>query len=108
MTVHVKNGTPLFGPSLCETCSHAHIEKGYRESEHLIFCTATYFEHRVPFAVRQCSGYREIKRQTLKQMEDIACILPSSGNKRTAGFAPPGKASSDEEEGVTLVLDRKK
>lgn len=106
MSVQVKDGTPVFGPSLCETCSNAHIEKGYRESEQLIFCTVTYFEHRVPFRVRHCSGYREVKRQTLKQMEEIAWVLPSSGNKRTAGFRPPRKVSSDDQEGITLILDK--
>lgn len=106
MAVHVKGGTPVFGPSLCDTCSNAHVEKGYRESEQLVFCTVTYLEHRVQFPVRQCSGYREVKRQTLKQMEDIAWILPSSGNKRTAGFAPPQKQASDDEEGFTVVLNK--
>lgn len=105
MAVHVKGGTPVFGPSICETCSNAHVETGYRESEKLVFCTVTYFEHRVPFPVRQCSGYREVKRQTLKQMEDIAWILPSSGNKRTAGFAPSRKQSSDDEDGFTVILN---
>jgi uncharacterized cysteine cluster protein YcgN (CxxCxxCC family) len=108
VSVRVKDGTPLFGPSLCETCSNAHIEKGYRESEQVVFCTATYFEHRVQFRVRQCSGYREVKRQTLKQMEEIAWILPSCGNKRAAGFAPPSKPSSDGEEEVTLVLNKER
>lgn len=108
MAVHVKGGTPIFGPSLCETCSNAHLEKGYRESEQLVVCTVTYPEHRVRFPVRQCSGYREVKRQTLKQMEDIAWILPSSGNKRTAGFAPTRKRPSDGDEDVTIILNEKK
>ena len=30
MSVYVKNGTPLHGASLCDTCVNAHIERGYR------------------------------------------------------------------------------
>jgi hypothetical protein len=107
VAVRIKDGTPAFGPSLCETCSSAHIEKGYRESEQLVFCTLTYFEHRVAFPVRQCSGYREVKQQTLKQMEEIAWILPSSGNKRTAGFTPPRMSAGDDEEGIALIVNKK-
>lgn len=55
MGVYVKDGTPLHGKSLCEGCVNAHIERGYRESETLIFCQATNPEHRVRFPVRECS-----------------------------------------------------
>jgi len=33
MSVNVKNGTPLHGPSLCESCMNAHILSGFSESE---------------------------------------------------------------------------
>jgi hypothetical protein len=36
MSFNVKNGTPMHGPSLCETCERAHIVRGYRESELLV------------------------------------------------------------------------
>jgi hypothetical protein len=90
---------------LCETCSKAHIEKGYRESEEIVFCTATWYEHQVPFRVRQCSGYQEIKRQTLKQMEDIAWDIPADGRKRTAGFVPATESISDDDD-AALILNR--
>jgi len=32
MSVNVKNGTPMHGPSLCETCTRAHVAKGFRQS----------------------------------------------------------------------------
>jgi hypothetical protein len=103
MGVFAKNGTPLHGPPLCETCVHAHVEHGFRESEQLVICQATYPERRVPFRVRECTGYVEVKRQSLKQMEEIAWILAPRGAKRQAGFAPPKSPGSDERE-VELIL----
>ncbi len=103
MGVHVRNGTPLHGPSLCETCVNAHIKKGFRESEELVVCQATYPEHRVPFRVRECSGYIEVKRQSLKQMEDMAWILAPKGVKRQAGFVPPQEIGTEEPE-IELIL----
>lgn len=107
MAGKVKNGTPLYGPSLCDTCSHAHIERGYRESEAVIFCQGTWPEHRVQFQVRECSGYLETKRQSLKQMEDMAWLLSPRGPKRRAGFTPPGQGSKAEDE-IEIVLNREK
>ncbi len=63
MDVRVKNGTPLHGDSLCETCSRAHIARGF--SEKLVVCQAVYPERRVPFKIRDCTNYLERKRQTL-------------------------------------------
>jgi hypothetical protein len=103
MGVNVKNGTTPYGPSLCETCVHGHIERGYRETEERTYCEATYRTHRVLFPVRECSAYTERKRQTLKQMEDIAWLLEPRGPKRVAGFAPPGSAN-DGDNAIELIL----
>jgi hypothetical protein len=107
MAINVRNGTPLHGPSLCDTCAHAHIERGYRESETAIFCQSTWPEHRVQFRVRECSGYLEIKRQSLKQMEEMAWVLSPRGAKRPAGFSAPSELRKDEGE-IELVLNRQK
>jgi len=100
MSIYVRNGTPQSGQSLCETCVNAHIENGHRENEQLVICEQTYPDHRVLFRVRQCSGYTEQKRQTLKQMEDIAWVVTANGGKRTTGFRQPG---SDENE-IELII----
>jgi hypothetical protein len=57
MTVKVKNGTPVYGPSLCETCERALIVKGYRESEQVVVCQAAWPEMQLKFPVRECSRY---------------------------------------------------
>lgn len=104
MSVNVKNGTPLHGPSLCETCSHAHIERGYRTSEELVLCTANYPMHRVAFPIRECTGYIDKTRLGLNAMERIAWILAPRGPKRTAGFVHVSELRSEDGE-IELTLD---
>jgi len=104
MSVNIKNGTPTHGPSLCDTCFRSHIFKGYRHSEQVVVCQATYPEMRVHFPVRECSSYSEQGRQTLRQMEDIAWTLVPRGPKRHAGFIAPGEAQQGDRE-IELVLN---
>lgn len=102
MSIYVKDGTPTHGPSLCETCAYAHAKRGYRESEVLVFCIATEPFHRVPFAVRECSAYRDKTIPALYEMERMALIVAPREAKRT-GFV---QASADgEKHEVELTLD---
>jgi hypothetical protein len=99
MTFNVKNGTPMHGPSLCETCTRAHIVQGYRESEILMLCRATWDPQRiVPFAVRECSSYVAKNASTLDDMERIAWTIAERGPKRSAGFVAPGGSADDQRE----------
>lgn len=107
MKVTVKNGTPLHGASLCETCSNGHVARGYRETEVLVVCRATYPERRVTFPVRECSSYIDQNRQTLRAMEEIAWVLAPRGSKRPAGFLPVGKESDSGDE-IELILSKEK
>jgi hypothetical protein len=86
MGVYVRNGTPLDGPSLCETCSNAQVTKGYRIGEELVVCTANSPSMRVNFRVRECTGYVDKNRQSLYEMQEIAWSLLPRGPKRSAGF----------------------
>ena len=104
MGVHVKNGTPVYGPSLCETCVSAHIERGYRESDETVICRFTYPDQRVRFRVRHCSGYTEIKRQSLERMEQIAWTVMAKGTKRRTGFVRPGAADEGVDE-MELIIE---
>jgi hypothetical protein len=105
MAFNVKNGTPLHGPSLCETCSRAHVRRGYRESELFIVCRATDPEYEVRFPVRDCSSYSDRNRQTLYDMEQIAWVLQPRGPKRQAGFVSPRDANEGDGE-IELILDK--
>jgi hypothetical protein len=104
MGVHVKNGTPVYGPSLCETCVNAHIQRGYRESEEMVICRFTYPDHLVRFRVCHCSDYTEIKRQSLERMERIAWTVMAKGTKRRTGFVRPGATDEGGEE-IELIIE---
>lgn len=104
MGIHVKNGTPLHGPSLCETCSNAHIERGYRANEELTLCGANYPMHGVRFPVRECTSYVDKNRQDLCQMEKMAWILAPRGPKRRAGFVHATDLMNEDGE-IELKLD---
>lgn len=106
MPAYVKNGTPLHGPPLCESCVRAHIERGYREDELSIVCQATYPDHRVRFRVRECSGYLQTRRQSLEQMEDMAWLLMPRDGKRVAGFVRP--SDTDGEHSIEIEIERSK
>ena len=86
MDVRIKYGTPLHGRSLCETCSRAHIARGFGEGEVLVICQATSPEHRVQYRVRACSNYLDLQRETLYEMKQIAWVLTPREGKRKAGF----------------------
>ncbi len=83
----IKNGTPVEGQSKCSSCVHAHILRGFRESEELTYCTVPYGPPlKVPFKVYECSSYLDRNRPSWKQMEDLAIhVLPRSSAK-PAGF----------------------
>jgi hypothetical protein len=106
MSVYVKNGTPLDGASLCDSCLSAHIERGYGESETLVFCQATYPEHRVHFRVRECSSYTEKQKQTLYEMKKIAWILDQRPDRKV-GFVPAVEIEERTNE-LELILDKQK
>jgi hypothetical protein len=104
MGIHVKNGTPMHGPSLCETCTNAHIERGYRLSEEFVLCTANSFDRRVRFRVRECTSYRDKNRQSLYEMSQMAWVLAPRGPKRAAGFVRASELT-DENREIELTLD---
>jgi hypothetical protein len=102
MSVNIKNGTPTHGPSLCDTCFRSLVVQGYRESEKVVICQATWPERQVFFPVRECSTYEDKGRQTLR--EEIAWTLTPRGPKRQAGFVAPGEVKEGDRE-IELVLD---
>lgn len=105
MGFQVKNGTPLHGASLCETCSHAHIERGYRTNEELVFCKVQEPAHQVRFSVRDCTDYRDKTRQSLWEMEQIAWVLAPRGPKGKAGFVPTSDANEDKS-AIELIINQ--
>ncbi len=104
MGTYVKNGTPVEGPSLCQSCEHAMVVKGFRVSQEIVMCEANYPVLRVTFPVRDCSRYLDRNREVLYEMKKIAHVLKNAQPGRTPGFtaAPYVEATGRE---VELVLD---
>jgi hypothetical protein len=98
MEIHIKNGTPQHGESLCKTCLWVHMIKGYSESEEILICECVYPNRAIPFAVRECSDYRSSVTPTPKQMEEIALIIPTEPARKPAGFAGLGFESEADPE----------
>lgn len=86
----MKDATPVGSAPLCRTCSNAHILRGYRESEMLVVCTATYPDFPVPFVVRECSGYNDRNRPDWDQMTKLAIhVTPRLKSSKKFGFGDP-------------------
>jgi hypothetical protein len=108
MSVYVKNGTPLHGASLCENCVHAHIVKGYRESETIAVCTYVSPAVRVTFPVRECTSHIDKTREPLYEMKKVAWELMPRGGKRQAGFVAPGTEGDETPDEIELIFSNKK
>ena len=84
MSFTIKNGTPVTSDPLCHSCKWVHMQRGFRESEELVFCN--YNDIRVvPFPVRECSDYRNRTHPDWEQMEKLALPIEPPTNK-PAGF----------------------
>lgn len=82
--VHVKNGTPIDGEALCLSCTHVHMQRGFRQNEEVTFCMYGYEGPRiVPFKVRECTSFVNKNAPTYEQMEKLAIIVEP---RRMAGF----------------------
>lgn len=84
--VNIKGEAPVGPAALCRTCSNAHILSGYRESEVMVVCTATYPDFPVPFVVRECSGYNDRNRPDWDQMEKLAIDIAPVSFAKKVGF----------------------
>lgn len=84
--VYVRPETPMQG-SRCDSCQHAHIFVGYRESEAIAYCTYVYDQAiPVPFKVRDCTSYADKGQPTWKQMQDLALPIRETSTAKTTGF----------------------
>lgn len=94
--VNIKGATPVGSASLCRTCSHAHILSGYRESEMMVVCTATYPDFPVPFIVRECTGYNDRNRPDWDAMENLAINIAPVSFAKKVGFNTPASGRDAE------------
>ncbi|WP_263410087.1 hypothetical protein [Terriglobus tenax] len=102
-TITIRNATPKGNQSLCDTCSSAHIQTGFADSERLVRCMESWsapFE--VPFPVRDCSNYSNRTLPDLTKMEKIAWELNFRRSTHPLGFttkavfSPPKPEEDDD------------
>ena len=73
--------------SKCASCTHAHILRGFRESEEIVYCIFGLDQMLlVPFKVRDCSNYTDKHRPTWEQMQDLAIEIRPVSLAKPAGF----------------------
>lgn len=95
----VQDGTPLSGPSMCETCVNCTVAKGYRTSQEVRYCG--YFQEFVGFSVQSCSKYHNSARPELTEMRKIAWTIETR-NRGTWGFTAGGKEFKPPEREVVV------
>jgi len=97
---------PGDGQSLCRTCYWAHAQKGFRESEDLVFCAFGPELRRIPFPVRDCTDFLNRTLPTRRQMEEIALLIPNQPARKRVGFEGIGfAANADDEDEVSAHME---
>ena len=84
-TLKVQGGTLVEGESLCRTCRHAHIQRGYRQNEEVILCG--YGPMRaVRFKVAECTDYLDKTVPTRYEMNQMAYLINIEPARKRSGF----------------------
>jgi hypothetical protein len=102
VSIKVKGGTPQGSDSLCRTCSHGHIIKGFCASQEEVFCRFFYIEREIRFPVMECTFYEDRRLASKKDMEEIAWILRTDMPRRRVGFISPEQLREIEAEAAVL------
>jgi len=103
----IKWALPPEGETLCRTCRHAHIQRGFRESEESILCGYSTPLRVVSFKVAQCTDYADRCVPERWEMERMALLInvpqarKPTGFRSGAGFAM--QEEEDEEESVSTM-----
>src|SRR4051812_38255606 len=92
----VYGGTPVGTRSRCDSCTHAHIVKGYSENECIVICEWPFHPVRIPFLVSECSHYANGRLPAYEELVEIALDLTRVKSART-GFVRPGAESEEPE-----------
>ena len=95
LTISVKNPTVADGESLCRTCYYVHMQRGYRESDEVVFCMFGGWDtpRPVTFKVKECTDYTDRDMPTPKQMERLAILIEPQG-ERAPGFMRTSKTNT--------------
>jgi hypothetical protein len=99
LVVNIRNATPKGNTPLCETCSWAHIQYGFAESEQSVQCNYGWdFLREVPFPVRACTNYNNRTLPDMAAMEKLAWKLEFRRSAHPLGFSTKPVLVKPEEE----------
>lgn len=103
---HVRHGTPIHdGPSLCESCRHAHIVRGLNINDDLVICGEMRRDNnRITFQVRHCTLYKNRNQPSLDMMREVAWELRTDRSGQKIGFMSQAEIRSLEKAGKTERL----
>lgn len=88
--IKVKEGTPKFNTSLCNSCRNAHIMR--YENNEVTLCDELHpAQNIITRPVTTCNRYDDNSRPSLYDMRQIAWTLETNADKKFTGFAPPKK-----------------
>ena len=102
----IKWALPPEGETLCRTCRHAHIQRGFRESEETILCGYSTPLRALAFKVAECTDYADRCVPERWEMERMALLInvpqarKPAGFRSGEGFAPQ---DDDDEESVSSM-----
>jgi hypothetical protein len=91
VTVRVKGGTPEDATSLCVSCTHGLVRKGFSAAEEEVFCNLTTPTTRVHFKVRECSSFSDRSAPSLYWIEKTGWVLLTKTAGRSIGFVTAQK-----------------
>jgi len=103
-TLKVQGGTLVEGESLCRTCRHAHIQRGYRQNEELVYCGYDTMRL-VRFKIAECTDYLDKTVPTRWEMDQMAHLInvepvrKQSGFVNAVGFAAGLPRATDDDDG---------
>ena len=107
ITTKIKWALPPEGETLCRTCRHAHIQRGFRESEEAILCGFGSPLRTVLFKVAECTDFSDRCVPERWEMERMALLInvprarKPTGFRSDAGFAL--QEDEDEDESVSTM-----
>jgi hypothetical protein len=107
-----KKNTPLSNPHLCKSCAWGQFMTGYRDSERLAVCKNTSPNMVIPFAMLECSGFRDRNRPDCGSVKEPPVDKGSSAfvsrHSVVASVEPlrPARKKSDAEDGGGAISIR--
>jgi hypothetical protein len=79
------------GMSLCDSCKHALVAEGERETDRLVVCRVLDHGARIRFAVRRCNTYARATDPEIYDLEAIAWHVTVDRKTRELGFISPAE-----------------